>query len=66
MPASDLKYSPVRCETPPLPLEAKLSAAGFAFASAMSSGTVFAVTEGCTTSRIVAEPSSVTGTKSRT
>ena len=29
MPARDLKYSPIRCETPPLPLDANVSSSGF-------------------------------------
>ena len=32
MPPTDLKCSPMRCEMPPLPEEAKLSAFGFFFA----------------------------------
>ena len=49
----------------PLPLEAKVSSPGFALASAISSRTELAGTEGLITSRIVALPTSVTGTKSR-
>jgi hypothetical protein len=45
-----LKSSPARCGVLPLPEPAKLISFGRAFASAISSLTVFAGTDGCTTS----------------
>ena len=64
MPAADLKSSTERCGVLPTPPEPKLSRPGFAFASAMSSCTDLAATEGCTTSMRGEVATSVTGTKS--
>ena len=47
MPVRLLNISMVRCAAAPTPLEAKLSSPGFAFASAISSCTLLAGSEGC-------------------
>jgi len=49
-PAAALNISPEMCDWMPLPPEPKLSLPGCAFASAISSPTLFAATDGCTTS----------------
>ena len=51
---------------PPLPAEPKVSLPGFALASAISSVTVFAGTDGCTTSTRGATCVRLTGAKSFT
>ncbi len=65
MPAVLLKSSPARCEATPVPPDAKLNAPGFTFASAMSSCTFFAASDGCVTRMKGVKPTSVMGAKSR-
>ena len=52
IPARLLSSSPVRCPTLATPVEAKLTAPGFAFASAINSCRLFACTEGCAVSTL--------------
>ena len=47
IPVRLLNISIVRCAAAPIPLDAKLSSPGLAFASAISSFTLFAGNEGC-------------------
>ncbi len=63
-PVAALNISPLMCDWMPLPPDPKFSCPGFAFASAMSSATVFAGTEGCTTSTWPALATIDTGAKS--
>ena len=64
MPALILKSSSARCPDVPLPADAKANVPGFAFASAMSSFTDFAATDGCTTRMLGSVMPSVIGAKS--
>ena len=64
IPAMYLKISPANCVRPPAP--AKLSFPGCALASAISSRTLFAGTDGCTISTIGNVFTSVIGAKSLT
>ncbi|MNC84601.1 hypothetical protein D3C83_01590 [compost metagenome] len=59
-----LKYSAARCVPLPVPAEEKLIAPGRAFASATSSRTERAGSEGCTVSTKAEEARCVTGAKS--
>ena len=65
MPVISLNSSPPRCLFEPGPDDANVSAPGFDFASATSSITDFAGTEGCTTRTASVEKAIPTGTKSR-
>ncbi len=61
--ASCLNSSPDRCCDVPLPADANVSVPGFAFASAINSGTDFAGLFGGTISTLALVPISVIGTK---
>src|SRR5262249_20030968 len=65
IPASCLKSSPVTCAPEMLPTEPKRSSPGLARASAISSFTVVAGTEGCTTRLKSDVAKRLTGAKSR-
>ena len=52
MPAIRSKSSPATCCVLPTPDEANVKAPGYFFASSISSLTLFAGTEGCTTSTL--------------
>ena len=64
MPAASLNSSPVRWNTVPLPEEAMVSCPGFDFASATSSLTEVACTEGSTASTTGSEATTEIGAKS--
>ena len=61
-----LKSSPARCAVVPTPELAKFSVRGRALASAITSRTVVAGSEGCTTSTSGSVPASVMGARSFT
>src|SRR6266568_898056 len=63
-PAMELNSSPARCAGVPWPEEAKLISPGLALASAISSFTVRARSDGWTTSTLGVEAASVTGARS--
>src|SRR5688572_25156090 len=63
-PVSTLNSSPDRWIEVPLPLEAKLMVPGLDLATATSSGTVFAGTDGCATSTFGTPATSTIGAKS--
>ena len=65
-PVITLNISPDRCCELPLPEDEKVSWPGLCRASAISSCTVLAGTDGCTTRTFETVPTMVTGAKSRT
>src|SRR5262245_50956057 len=65
MPAIILNSSPARCDAEPVPNEPMLIVPGFALASAISSATVLAGTDGCAASTIGRSVSPDTGARSR-
>ena len=64
MRAASAKFSPAMCTWLPWPAEPKLSVPGFALASAISSCTFVAGTEGCTTTTMGPVATLVTGVSS--
>ena len=64
MPALRRKRSAARCETEPMPAEAKFMAPGFALAAAMRSAAVLKPFPGDVTSTVGVLPSATTAVKS--
>jgi hypothetical protein len=65
VPVCSFRYSIVMCAALPLPPEPKASWPGFALASAMSSASVRAGTDACTTSTLGTRATHATGVKLR-